>query len=60
MFLHNCCKKIVGFKKKFHNALIYVSLSIEKKISNVLNDIDVVYKSILLSSLKILLLISPK
>ncbi len=39
---------------------MYVSLSIESNFSNALNDIDVVYKSILLSSLKILLLISPK
>jgi hypothetical protein len=34
---------------------MYVFLSIESNFSNALNDIDVVYKSILLSSLKILL-----
>jgi hypothetical protein len=39
---------------------MYVSLSIESNFSNALNDIDVVCRSILLSSLKILLLISPK
>jgi hypothetical protein len=39
---------------------MYVSLSIKNNYSNVLNDIDVVCKSILLSSSNILLLISPK
>jgi hypothetical protein len=36
-----------------HNALMYVSLIIKNNFSNVLNDIDVVYKSILLKSIKI-------
>ncbi len=39
---------------------MYVFLFIKSNFSSVLNDIDVVCKSILLSSLKILLLISPK
>jgi hypothetical protein len=52
MSLHNLCKKIVGLIFFIHNALMYVSLSIEGNFSNVLNDIDVVCKSILLSSLK--------
>ncbi len=43
-----------------HNALMYVSLFIDNNFSNVLNDIDVVSKSILLNSSKFLLLISPK
>jgi len=60
MSLHNLCKKIVGFLNFTHNALMYVSLSIERNFSNVLNDIDVVYKSILLSSSKKKLIISPK
>ncbi len=37
------------------NALMYVSLSIESNFNNVSNDIDVVCKSILLMSSKILL-----
>jgi hypothetical protein len=59
MSLHNLCKN-VGFLNFTHNALMYVSLSIESNFSNMLNDINVVCKSILLSSLKIILLISPK
>jgi hypothetical protein len=53
MSLHNLCKKIVGFFIT-HNALMFVSLSIEFVFNNVLNDINVVCKSILLSSLEIL------
>jgi len=60
MSLHKLCRKKLVFKHFIHNALMYVSLSIEINFSNVLNEIDVVCKSILLSSLKILLLISPK
>ncbi len=60
MSLHNLYKKIVGFLNFTHNALIYVYLSIGSNFSNALNDMDVVCKSILLCSLKILLLISPK
>ncbi len=60
MSLHNLCKKISGFLSFTHNALMYVSLSIEINFGNALNDIDIVCKLILLSSLKILLLISPK
>jgi len=39
---------------------MYVSLSIESNYNIALNDIDVVYKSILLSSMNLFLLISPK
>ncbi len=39
---------------------MYIFLSIESNFSNMLNDINVICKSILLSSLKNLLLISPK
>ncbi len=39
---------------------MYIFLSIENNFSNTLNDINVICKSILLSSLKNLLLISPK
>ncbi len=39
---------------------MYVSLSIQSNFSKVLNDLDVVYKSILLSFSKIILLIPPK
>ncbi len=60
MSLHNLCKKIVGVLNFTHNALMYVFLSIKKNFNNVINDMDVVCKSILLSSLQILLLISPK
>ncbi len=60
MSLYNLCKKIVGFKKFIHNALMYVFLSIESNFNNALNDIDVVCRSILLSSSKNLLLISLK
>jgi hypothetical protein len=60
MSLHNLCKTVVGFFNFTHNALMYVSLSIERNFSNALNDIDVVYKSILLSSSKTILIISPK
>ncbi len=60
MFLHYFCKKRFGFLDFTHNALMYVYLSIERNLNNVLNDIDVVCKSILLSFSKILLLISPK
>jgi hypothetical protein len=60
MFLHNHCKKIVFSLNFICNAFVYVFLSIESHCSNALNDIDVVYKSILLSSLKFFLLISHK
>jgi hypothetical protein len=60
MSLHNLCKKLVGFIDFICNAWMYVSLSIESNFNNAVNHIDVVCKSILLSSLKILLLISPK
>jgi hypothetical protein len=50
MSLHNLSKKIVGLKCFTHNALMYVSLSIESNFCNVLNDINVVCKSILLGS----------
>ncbi len=39
---------------------MYVFLFVERNFSNALNDINVVCNAILLSSLKILLLISPK
>jgi hypothetical protein len=39
---------------------MYVPLYIESNYSITLNDIDVVYKSILLSSVSLFLLISPK
>ncbi len=45
---------------KTHNALRYVYLSIENNSSNALNDIDVICKSFLLSSSKLLLIISHK
>jgi len=53
MSLHNLSKKIVKVFFYFtHNALTHVCLFIKRNSSNVLNDIDVVCKSILLSSLK--------
>ncbi len=52
--------KIISFANFTHNALRYAYLSIEKNYSNALNDIDVVCKSILLSLLKTLLIISLK
>jgi hypothetical protein len=60
MFVHNLCTTIVGFLNYIRNALMCVSFSIKNHFNNALNDIDVICKSILLSLLKILLLISPK
>jgi hypothetical protein len=44
MYLHNLCKKIVGFLNFPCNALICVFLSIESNFSGVLNDINIVCK----------------
>jgi hypothetical protein len=60
MSLHNLYKKFVDVLNFTHNVLMYVFLSIEKKISNELIDIDVVFKSILLSFSNYFLLISHK
>jgi hypothetical protein len=60
MLLHNLSKTIVGFLDFTRNALMYVFIYKKNNFSNALNDIDVVYKSFLLSSLKICLLISHK
>jgi len=60
MYLHNLYKKFVDVLNFTDNVLMYVFLSIEKKISNELIDIDVVFKSILLSFSNYFLLISHK
>jgi len=60
MSLHNFCKKIIGLLKFTHIALMNVFLSLNFFFNHVLNDKDVVCKSILLHSLKCFLLISPK
>ncbi len=59
MSLQKNCKNIISLSKLTCNALMYVFLSIESNFNHVLNDINVVCKSILLHSLNFFLLISP-
>jgi hypothetical protein len=61
MSLQDICKKFVSFFNFTFDAFMYISLSLEINSKHVMNDIvGIVCRSILLSSLRKLLLISFK